>query len=565
VGDPTNLLGPAGPIGPQGLRGPQGPAGAAGVEGGDADPAVVVPLVVQDLVANPGALPYLRSDADDTTTGSLTFNGGVLRFSALPHRAALDLQNNNVVGFNRLEFEDPGAGEGLSWAGSQAQVVVSPLNGANADGYLRLINDEGISLESAVRVAGDLSITGDITSVQSVTSTVAQITTGAIVNANITNLTGPNGEVAVNGTLRLNGDVQLGNANLIGTLRTGALQAGGAATVGGTLSVTAGITSGGNVESGAGGLVRAGNGGFYVNNTRVFDGNGNLLTRPVYQCPAGQLMAGTLANGLPRCVAISCGAGQVFTGLDNNLDPVCISNGLTALPANVCPAGQAVVSINAQGQTVCRAIGGAVPAAQHCPNGQVMVGIAANGNIECVPSTGVIYASCKAVFDAGASVGNGLYFIDPNGGNIADKIEVHCDMTNGGWTHIRHNREARTGRTGCEAPGCHDIPVTYTLPMAQITALVDAAASCKQNLLWECKGSILRPATSKYGYFYGRGNPENYWPGGDANCEINDNVWRRDGGNVTARSDLPVTRMRFGDTGDPGEEGYHTLGQLLCR
>lgn len=565
LGDPTNLRGPIGPEGPQGPRGPQGPAGAAGVAGGDADPAVVVPLVVQDLVADPGQLPYLRRDAADSKTGDLTLQGGVLRMSANPHRTALEMGNNNVMGVNALHFADPGVNEGLSWAGSEARVMVSPLNGANADGYLRLINDEGISLESAVRVAGDMAITGDITSVQRVTATVAQVTTGTIENATITSLTGPNGEVNVNGTLRLNSDVQLGNANLVGTLRTGAIEAGGPVTVGGALNVIASITAGGNVESGAAGLVRAGSGGFYVNQTRVFDGNGNLLARPVYQCPAGQLMAGTLANGLPRCVTTSCPGGQVFTGLDNALNPVCVSNGLTALPANACPAGQAVVSINAQGQTACGAIGGAVPAGQTCPVGQVMVGIQANGNISCVPSAGVIYQSCKDVLDAGASVGDGNYFIDPNGGNAGDKIEVYCDMTGGGWTHLGHNREARTRRTGCEPPACHDISVTYTAPMGQITALIDNAGSCRQHLLWECRGSVLRPATDRYGYFYGRGNAKNYWPGGHANCEINDNVWRQDGGNVTIKGDLPVTRLRFGDTGDASEEGFHTLGRLMCQ
>ena len=27
---------------------------------------------------------------------------------------------------------------------------------------------------------------------------------------------------------------------------------------------------------------------------------------------------------------------------------------------------------------------------------------------------------------------------------------------------------------------------------------------------------------------------------------------------------LPVTELRFGDTGSENEEGYHTLGKLLC-
>lgn len=44
------------------------------------------------------------------------------------------------------------------------------------------------------------------------------------------------------------------------------------------------------------------------------------------------------------------------------------------------------------------------------------------------------YNSCKAILDAGASVGSGLYTIDP--GNLGSPIPVYCDMVTdgGGWT-----------------------------------------------------------------------------------------------------------------------------------
>lgn len=46
------------------------------------------------------------------------------------------------------------------------------------------------------------------------------------------------------------------------------------------------------------------------------------------------------------------------------------------------------------------------------------------------------YNSCKAILDAGASIGSGIYTIDP--GNIGSPIPVYCDMTSdgGGWTRI---------------------------------------------------------------------------------------------------------------------------------
>lgn len=55
------------------------------------------------------------------------------------------------------------------------------------------------------------------------------------------------------------------------------------------------------------------------------------------------------------------------------------------------------------------------------------------------------YNSCKAILDAGASIGNGLYTIDP--GNTGTKIPVYCDMTSdgGGWTRIFYHDYAAAG------------------------------------------------------------------------------------------------------------------------
>ena len=61
-------------------------------------------------------------------------------------------------------------------------------------------------------------------------------------------------------------------------------------------------------------------------------------------------------------------------------------------------------------------------------------------------------------------------------------------------------------------------------------------------------------------------------PGGDVeasistvhNCDANDDVCREDSGLISDKSHLPVRQLRFGDTGDSGDQSYHTLGKLKC-
>ena len=53
-------------------------------------------------------------------------------------------------------------------------------------------------------------------------------------------------------------------------------------------------------------------------------------------------------------------------------------------------------------------------------------------------------------------------------------------------------------------------------------------------------------------------------PSYQCNCDMNDLGWREDSGLLTEKTHLPVKQLRFGDTGDKPEEGYHTLGKLKC-
>ena len=363
VGDPT------------GLRGPPGPPGD-GAEVGD-----VIQAIIDAIEEDPGLLPFLRNTVDDSVDNStVTFDRSRLVFEFGGVANVLDLGNNNIINANSLRFNDPGPGEGLVWSGTQASIVVSTLGGGNADGYLRLINDDGISLESNTRIQGNLTITGAIDAVQSITTTVLNATTATITNANITNLNGPGGRVNVLGELNLAGNVRLSdNTNFIGVLRNdGGILSGGDIR-GRNLAATASITAAGNIT--AGNRLVGGNGGIWVGNVQVFDGNGNLIRRPIYQCPNGQVMRGTDNNGVAQCVPMTCRVGQYLRGIDGNNNPICAADeGLRSIPQRQCPPGQAATAISANGTITC---GSPREEPQQCDEGEFVVGLDDDGSVIC--------------------------------------------------------------------------------------------------------------------------------------------------------------------------------------
>ena len=64
-----------------------------------------------------------------------------------------------------------------------------------------------------------------------------------------------------------------------------------------TVRTVGSVIAGANVESGVEGRLKAGLGGVFVRDKQVFDGNGNLLAKPLYACAPGSVMYGTNADG----------------------------------------------------------------------------------------------------------------------------------------------------------------------------------------------------------------------------------------------------------------------------
>ena len=195
--------------------------------------------------------------------------------------------------------------------------------------------------------------------------------------------------------------------------------------------------------------------------------------------------------------------------------------------------------------------------------------------------------SCTQLKNAGQTK-SGYYKIDPDGVSGEAPVSVYCNMeekTGAGVTEIPHDSEARTLVEGCESNGCYKRDVKYLISLKQIKALTMLSKSCEQTIKYECYGSLLNLNSSPFGWMKSINNKQLlYW--GDTpysnrgcacgvtntcadkskkcNCDVNDLVWREDGGVLRHKEDLPILQLRFGDTGHRGEKGYHTLGKLKC-
>lgn len=204
---------------------------------------------------------------------------------------------------------------------------------------------------------------------------------------------------------------------------------------------------------------------------------------------------------------------------------------------------------------------------------------------EAIVNSPIQATSCSIIRKHANNV-SGNYIIDPDGEGGLAPFTVYCDMTEKnrvGVTVISHDSEGRTHVQGCENSGCYSQDVHYTgASLSQLASLARVSAHCEQFIKYECYGSLI--FRNGFSWWVSRDAIKmTYWGGASGsgkcacgmtnscadlsygcNCDKNDLVWREDSGLLTDKARLPVKQLRFGDTGDTGEQGYHTLGKLKC-
>ncbi len=170
--------------------------------------------------------------------------------------------------------------------------------------------------------------------------------------------------------------------------------------------------------------------------------------------------------------------------------------------------------------------------------------------------------------------------------NMTKAVLVECKtIGHTVYALLGHNSEAKIAVKNFEAPASYKRSIKYGVnSFEDVSAFVDTSASCKQFIKLNCRDTLL--FRGSHGYARNRhGQALSYMGGGPSdgsgcacgithscanslyhcNCDANDGREVVDEGYFRKKSDLPITELRFGDTGFyPAEYVYHTLGKLMC-
>ncbi|KAL0832456.1 hypothetical protein ABMA28_000688 [Loxostege sticticalis] len=222
------------------------------------------------------------------------------------------------------------------------------------------------------------------------------------------------------------------------------------------------------------------------------------------------------------------------------------------------------------------------------------------GYAGAVCHTSVHPLSCQAYKNVMSVSRSVELHIDVDGSGPLPAFPVTCEFLSDGrvLTSVQHSSSASTVVDGYQEPGSFRQDIVYDASRAQLEALLNRSHSCSQRLEYMCRHSRLLNSPSDEGSFHPyawwvsrTGQRMDYWAGAPpgsrmcrcgvlgscvdntkwCNCDaehthLNQNEFQSDGGDITEKEFLPVTKLRFGDTGShlDEKEGRYTLGPLLC-
>ncbi|XP_071809809.1 contactin-associated protein like 5-1-like [Asterias amurensis] len=126
----------------------------------------------------------------------------------------------------------------------------------------------------------------------------------------------------------------------------------------------------------------------------------------------------------------------------------------------------------------------------------------------------------------------------------------------------------------------YDVNINYSIPMEQITSLIDQSTKCYQILTAECKNAKIYDGENQLAWWVSRdGARMPNWGGATTikgcfcyatdncvsgnRCNCGANVRASDGGRMDDRTKLPVSALHFGSAAPPKEMSYR-IENLMC-
>ena len=192
-----------------------------------------------------------------------------------------------------------------------------------------------------------------------------------------------------------------------------------------------------------------------------------------------------------------------------------------------------------------------------------------NHNGQTQPAAG---KSCKTILDDGFSTGDGIYWINPDGGSTDNAFQVYCDMTTdgGGWTKIEYAADFthESHFSGGDSDRWLDTNFTLTLTDTQINAIRAVSTEGKQHYHGSCEGVIHHyyNGGNSYAYAFGFRYHTGYETTYDQqtypnttiivtndNCSANDNVLRSTDFDIVDIR-VPVINVHSRDNANAGEK-----------